>query len=230
MKKIIGVVSGKGGVGTSSVCVGLARALACAGERVCLVDCKHRGNLDILTGLQDDVLFGFDDVCRGRELSEVAQECAGFSLCSAPYDEECDHKVGYGAIERGDFDFIILDSPSTLLICTDAVLVTTSDPSSVRATEQIAQEVHRQCENVGVLVNRFAEFEKAVSVEKIMDLTHAKLIGVVPYIPFLFEGEVSYELTNALCNAADRIKGESVPVFDGSKYKNRFKRILTKNN
>ena len=48
----------------------------------------------------------------------------------------------------------------------------------------------------------------------------------VPFVPFLFEGERAHEKDNALKNAANRLKGESIPIFEGSKQRNRLKKIL----
>jgi len=58
MKKIIGVLSYKGGVGTSTVSGGIARALAEMEYKVCLVDCKYCGDLDIILGAEDRRLTG----------------------------------------------------------------------------------------------------------------------------------------------------------------------------
>jgi flagellar biosynthesis protein FlhG len=63
MTRIVGVASGKGGAGKTSVTVGLAFALARAGKRVCILDADlGLANVDILLGLSpsltlEDVLF-----------------------------------------------------------------------------------------------------------------------------------------------------------------------------
>ena len=63
MTRIIGIASGKGGAGKTSVAVGIGFALARAGKRVCIFDADlGLANVDILLGLSptltlEDVLF-----------------------------------------------------------------------------------------------------------------------------------------------------------------------------
>ena len=54
MGELIAVLSGKGGTGKTSVCAGLATALASLGESVLCIDCDiGLRNLDIALGLAD---------------------------------------------------------------------------------------------------------------------------------------------------------------------------------
>ena len=226
MRKIIGVVSYKGGVGVSTVAWGIAQNIASVFERVCLADCKRAGNLDMMIGIEDGVLFGFDDLCRGMELEAVVSKADKIDFCSAPLSGGLDEDLGYRKIQESGYDCIVLDSPSNLEICTDVIVVTSAEPSSVRAAESLAFDLEKKELDCSLLVNRFGEFEKAVPVEEIIDRTHLRLAGIVPFVPFLFEGERAHEKDNALKNAANRLKGESIPIFEGSKQRNRLKKIL----
>ena len=52
MGELIAIVSGKGGTGKTSLCAGIAQALAESGERVLCIDCDvGMRNLDIALGL-----------------------------------------------------------------------------------------------------------------------------------------------------------------------------------
>ena len=52
--ELIAVLSGKGGTGKTSVCAGIAAALAASGRRVLCIDCDvGLRNLDISLGLTD---------------------------------------------------------------------------------------------------------------------------------------------------------------------------------
>ncbi len=228
MKKIIGVLSYKGGVGTSTVSGGIARALAEMEYKVCLVDCKYCGDLDIILGAEDRRLTGLDDLSRGMSLEQAAIKCGAFDFCGAPYLKNSWNEECVKGITEGEYDYIILDSPLELGVCHVAVIVTTQNPSGVRAAECLADEAEDAGVLGGIVVNRFGEFEKAVSVEEIIDLTHSRLLGAVPYIPFLCEGKESYEKDNALWNTAARIVGRDVPVFEGSRQRNMLKKILNK--
>ena len=54
MGDVIAVVSGKGGTGKTTVCAGVASALAMAGESVLCIDCDvGLRNLDIALGISD---------------------------------------------------------------------------------------------------------------------------------------------------------------------------------
>ena len=56
--KVISVASSKGGIGKSTVAIGVSRALAQSGHKVLLADLDF-GNacLDLLLGVEDDVLL-----------------------------------------------------------------------------------------------------------------------------------------------------------------------------
>ena len=68
MGELIAIVSGKGGTGKTSVCAGLAEALALQGERVLCIDCDvGLRNLDIALGICQLGTLSFLDVCSGRD-------------------------------------------------------------------------------------------------------------------------------------------------------------------
>ena len=66
MGELIAVLSGKGGTGKTSVCAGVATALALLGERVLCIDCDvGLRNLDIALGISELGTLSFLEVCRG---------------------------------------------------------------------------------------------------------------------------------------------------------------------
>lgn len=228
MKEIIGVTSYKGGVGTSTAAYGIARALAKNNSSVCLVDCKHCGDLDIMLGVEDQRLMGFDDLLYGRSLEDTVLNLDSFDFCGAPYNKESWSDGIKARIKESKYDVVVLDSPRDISICTRVVVVTTVSVSSVRAAECLADESLNLGIETGIVVNRFGELEKVLGVESIMDSTHSRLYGIVPYVPFLSEGEEAFEKDNAMKNIASRLMGGNVPIFEGSKQKNKLKKILNK--
>ncbi len=73
MEKIIMIASSKGGVGKSTASLGIARALCSRGHSVLIADLDFANAcLDILTGVQDSVLYTLQDVVPGRARAEDA--------------------------------------------------------------------------------------------------------------------------------------------------------------
>ena len=67
MAKIITVLSGKGGVGKSTFCVNVSRALSRKGKSVLLIDGDiSLRSLDLLLGLDGMVLYDWSDVLEER--------------------------------------------------------------------------------------------------------------------------------------------------------------------
>ena len=225
MGKIIGVVSLKGGVGVSSISAGIAKWMS-KESNLCLVDCKYNGSLDIILNLQDSALFGFDDMCRGKNLSEVSTQGTNFCFCSAPFEKELDCSEAYRRIKESEYDLTVLDQPEDPGICDTAVIVTTLEASSVRCVEKLSWELQTKGISTVLLINRFGEFKNEISAERVVDLTHTRLIGAVPYEACMPEGTRSEEVENALCNVAKRISGQDVPIFEGSKKRSKYKKML----
>jgi len=120
IKRVIGVVSGKGGVGKSTVAVLLAQALAAKGRSVGILDADITGpSVPRLLGLQ-----GFRGHSDGEKLFPVVNE-EGIKLLSINlFHEDEDAPVIWrgpllgGAIQQfwtdsdwGDLDFLVVDFP-----------------------------------------------------------------------------------------------------------------------
>ena len=66
MGELIAVLSGKGGTGKTSLCAGIATALAERGEQVLCIDCDiGLQNLDLALGLSNAGALSFMDIIRG---------------------------------------------------------------------------------------------------------------------------------------------------------------------
>ena len=75
MGRIFAVVSGKGGTGKSTVSVGLAAAFSAFGHRVLVIDLDTGLRcLDMLFGVQEDIVFDLGDVLAGREVSDAVYD------------------------------------------------------------------------------------------------------------------------------------------------------------
>ena len=67
MGEIIAIVSGKGGVGKTTLCANVARALAMRDKKVICIDCDTGlNNLDMTLGLEQKTVFDLSDVLEDR--------------------------------------------------------------------------------------------------------------------------------------------------------------------
>ena len=107
MAQKIVIASGKGGVGKTSLCVGIGKALSTLGKRVLLIDCDCLRSLDLLTGVTEQMVYNFGDVIFGRCSSEEAlYENEGLSVITCPesYDNISDYSMKWlvGKYEKDD--------------------------------------------------------------------------------------------------------------------------------
>ena len=121
MGEVLAVLSGKGGTGKTSVCAGLACALAEAGRSVLCVDCDvGLRNLDISLGLTEGAALSFLDVAGGNyPLSHAARppKYPGLSFPTAPMNcpvEKIDSEAFRTMLRqaRREFYLNLLDVPA----------------------------------------------------------------------------------------------------------------------
>lgn len=198
---IIAILSGKGGTGKTSVCAGLAAALAEGGAKVLCIDCDAQlRNLDISLGMSDSGALSFLDVLEGGYDLQQTQCHPGYptlTFLTAPVNVPADKIDGEGFSRmlrnvRKQFDFILLDAPAGLdagfrLAATPAdrcVLVTGAAPAAIRDAARVAEVLELMGKrDVRLVVNRvdkslFASLR--LTVDDIMDTAGLPLLGIVP--------------------------------------------------
>lgn len=201
MGEVIAVLSGKGGTGKTTVCAGVASALALSGRKVLCIDCDMGlRNLDISLGMSQEDVLSFTDVCNGGYDLEQATRHNTFSdlyFLTAPVRERADNvdKTAFRTLleqAREKFDFVFLDAPAGLhagvtLTYADAdrvILVTGADYASVRAAAQIGQVLERAGKtDIRLVVNWYEPKTLSAmgwTVDDIMDQAGLPLLGVVP--------------------------------------------------
>lgn len=156
MSKIIGIVSGKGGVGKTTVCAGLAFALAARGKNVIAIDGDvGLKNLDILMGMSDNTAYDLTDIlterCQISKAVQVHHTYSNLHFISASQSaaaEDID-KLRFSRLcryLRGFYDFVLVDAPAGLgqgffnIIesCDECLVVATSDLTSIRDAQKTA--------------------------------------------------------------------------------------------
>ena len=204
MSECIALLSGKGGTGKTTICAGIATALAKEGKTVLCIDCDvGLRNLDISLGLSDFPVLNFLDITHGHYLLEQLQSHPLFPtlwFLTAPVNIQADEISEEAFAQmiqkaRGLFDFVLLDSPAGMdagfrLAVNNAdrlLVVTNSDPASIRDAGRIGQVLELMGKvNVRMIVNKITpKLVTALSqnVDDIMDETGLPLIGVVPDDP-----------------------------------------------
>ena len=115
------ITSGKGGVGKSTLAVGLGRALAQRGRRVLLVDCDAGlRSLDRMTGTEENLVFDIADVVFARcSPAEAIYPCGGAEgLFLLPAPSLGEDFIRPGVMKKlvpllkRYYDHVLLDSPA----------------------------------------------------------------------------------------------------------------------
>jgi Mrp family chromosome partitioning ATPase len=117
-RKVV-VLSGKGGVGKSTVAVNLAASLVLAGKRVGLLDVDiHGPSIPTMLGLEQITMHGSGDGMLPVEIGEIKVMSLGFLLKSPDDAVIWRGPMKMGVIKQflkdvvwGDLDYLIIDSP-----------------------------------------------------------------------------------------------------------------------
>lgn len=201
MGQVLAVISGKGGTGKTSLCAGVALALAEAGQQVLCIDADvGLRNLDISLGLAEEPAICFTDVMRGvYPLSRAAihPQCPDLHFLTAPVTEipeALDAGQFLLLLEqvRSSYDWCLIDAPAgvgagfRLAVCGAdlAMVVSGSDPAALRDGARAAQTLEGISRaEPRLVVNRIRRpfFRKTrFTVDDCMDSVGLPLLGIVP--------------------------------------------------
>lgn len=192
MVRIVGVFSGKGGVGKTTCTVNIAAALHKWGEKVMLMDCNfENSNLGFHLGLYDFHITVHDVLEQDVNVLEavhIHQSGLRIIPSSIPHRRmQADPSKLRAALE--DLDHLVLfDGPpgigqdvvSLLGISDDIIVVTNPEiPAVADALKLIAVARELNKGVLGVVVNRVSGRHE-LSIEDIEKVCHAPVLGVVP--------------------------------------------------
>ncbi len=242
MGELIAIASGKGGTGKTSICAGLATALAEMGEKVLCIDCDvGLRNLDISLGISQEGAVSFLDVLQGRFGLDAAFRHPHYEnlyFLTAPMNcpaDSIESAAFSGLLQqaREIFSYVLLDAPAGVdagfrLAARNAdrvLLVCGADPASIRdasLTSQVLENMGKS--SVRLIVNRVNKkiaSSLGKTVDDIMDEAHLPLMGIVPEDPQVTLSaafgkpllQKNKRLAAAACRRiAKRMKGYRVPI------------------
>lgn len=172
MGKTILIISGKGGVGKSTLAAALAVTAAQKGRRTVLVDADvGLRSLDMMLCLQDAVLFDLNDCVKRRCGLDAVLAChpdypqlhlAVGGQMARPKDFRPQDLKKLMKTLKVSHDMVLIDGPAGLGrgvknflgLADEYVIVATPDPVSLRAAEKAAQMlIEAQC-HPQLIVNR----------------------------------------------------------------------------
>ena len=240
MAEVIAIVSGKGGTGKTSLCAGLAQALAISGMTVLCIDCDvGLRNLDIALGISQMGALSFQEALTyGVENAAEHPDFDGLSFLTAPMNcpvEDIDEE-DFGTLlskAREQFDYILLDAPAGIeagfrlaaKFADRIAVVTGADPASIRDAARSGQLLRTMGkQNIRIIVNRIEPKmikTMGLTVDDIMDRAGLPLLGIVPEDPEVvlaaaFETPLLKQTRKGAAAAcrriAKRIQGRRVPV------------------
>lgn len=199
MAKIFSVVSGKGGVGKSTVCCHLARAMAGHGEKTLVVEMGFGfRTLDVFFNI-DQIVYDLGDVvekkCDVFEAIQSVKDCEFLDLLPASVNFETklgsvDYSYIFDVLQE-KYDNIILDLPLENRIVYDIVnftymvlVVVTPNPVCIRNASMLVASIRNKFEgniDMKLIVNRISKkaFKRGLidNIDSIIDDTQLQFLG-----------------------------------------------------
>jgi MinD-like ATPase involved in chromosome partitioning or flagellar assembly len=196
MSKIISIVSGKGGIGKTTMAVNLAQCFSYFGREAILVDtCLGTPHILIHLGMPFKINT-LNDVLKGKKQIKdiIYSHPSGVKLISASlsldYSLDLDKLPKFISKLRGIAEVILLDMPpgldmtnlSVLKVCDEVLIVTNPEHAAIYdALKLVKIAEDNKIRIVGIVVNKLNESEYEMHLENIETLLKQKIIGTIPY-------------------------------------------------
>ncbi len=242
MGTVISIVSGKGGVGKTTLCANLAFSLAMRGSSVIAID-GDMGlrNLDILLGLESKAPYDLVDIlenrCTVNQGIVVHDELK--NLHFIPGSEDYTATIDRRAFRRlsrwlaAHYEYVLIDAPAgvgegfrNVVFCADrCIVVSTPDLTAVRDAGRTAALIagiapaHSE-----LVINKVRKqmIKKGYlrNVDQVMDSVSLPLLGLIPHddeVVILSNSggilpQQKSATASAFRNIAARLEGEDTPL------------------
>lgn len=241
MAKVFTVTSGKGGVGKSTFCVNIAKALCRAEKKVLLIDGDVMLRcLDLLLHLDEGLVYDWYDVIANRcdKSSAILKFNDKLHLLPSPIEmpESLSEEAFKDMVKSfaSDYDYIFIDSPAGIgelqtmyaQSSDECIVIATPDNVSARSACIAGNSLIKagiKEEKLHLVINRFNKKSvkkgKYLNIDEIIDITYIRLLGIIPEEQgFMYSSVVEKELS-ARSNAASafnkissRIMGKEIQL------------------
>lgn len=196
MGKIIAIMSGKGGVGKTTLTAYMGAALNRRGHRVLITDADFgMRDLDLVLGKENDIFFDAIDIWKERcnKDNAILPLRAGFDFLPATQSRRWEDvgRKGYGKLIKKiakSYDYVIIDAPAGIGRGNEAIfrvaeqLLLVAEPMwvSLRAVQRVMQLCHEErLFNYGLVLNNVGRSEAAVPVEEALQSLQVENIGTI---------------------------------------------------
>lgn len=198
MGKIFATTSGKGGVGKSSVAVGLSLAFARTGQSVLLVDMDEGlGCLDLLLGIAETAVLNLSDALESENIKDIAYACEEDNLFLIPAPTQvgqidCEKFSSFVNEVSNLYDILIFDFPAGLDFSlytalpkkTLFITVSSPDPVCIRDASTVSENLANLGLKSRLIINHFnlKEHKKRnlSSIDDLIDTASLQLLGIIP--------------------------------------------------
>lgn len=235
MGNVFGITSGKGGVGKSTVSVGLAYAFSSLGDKVLLVDMDEGLRcLDLMLGIDKSTVFDLSDALTGNDIDDVIYPSPlkeGVYLVPAPAKQgliDAFSLKKFAQAVADKFDIVIFDFPAGIdftfyeSLPKDTLFITVAvpDPVSIRDAAAVSDKLSSTALKSRLIINRFnykqSRKYNSKNIDGIIDNTSLRLLGLVPESEELMMFSLKHRLSKrgrsaaAFGRIANRLKGSNV--------------------
>jgi septum site-determining protein MinD len=198
MARTISLLSGKGGVGKTTITANLGIALAKRNQKVCVIDTDvAMANLSLIFSMQAAPITLHDVLLGEASISDAIYDGPnGLKIIPSGLSLDSYRRVDVERISsvieliKNQFDFILLDCPagieknviSVIAAAEETLLITSPDSPSVADVLKAKITAQRLgAKTVGVILNYFRGEKGEISKQDISKMLELPIYGVIPF-------------------------------------------------